>query len=189
MADDSHELGGRRSQARHAFENGGISGLLFVVLSRIESLDSVEKTALMAFGITAGGAIAKAWNEHRLTGKLLAKIGLGGIVLTLFTGCAWSVGDVQPMSFEGRNGETIIACRVQGIQVAVGDGGLCRNAEGGHVSQVFSGLFTGTVEAAGRIVGALLSPFGALGAAGDALRAPAAVPVSPPPPAPPLFVD
>lgn len=185
MAEDSHRLGGRRTQTRHNVENMGISGLLFVVLNRIDSLDSMEKTAIMGAGVVMIGAAAKFWSERDIGGKLLAKVGLGSLVLLVLTGCGISLGQVKPEQFEGSNGETIIACEMRGIQIGVGDGGVCQNAEGGHVSSIFSQMFIGTVEAAGRVLGALLSPFGAIGAAGEALRAPAPPPAIVAPEEPP----
>jgi len=190
MAEKSHDLGGRRSQARHNFENAGASGLVWFVLNRIDSLDSAEKTALMGFLVVALSALAKAWSDHRLTSKLLAKAGLGGIVLVALSGCAISLGEIEPHEFEGSNGETIIACSVRGVQLAAGDGGVCSNVEGGRVSDAFAWLVTSVVEGVGRVLGAVLSPFGAIGAAGDALRAPTAPSAPPPPPpAPPLFAE
>jgi len=112
--------------------------------------------------------------EDALTGRIKRAISGGAAALLLLSlvGCGISLGRVTPASYTGINGETIIACEIVGIQLGIGDGGVCQNVEGGELSDAPVRL----VEAAGRIAGALFTPFGAVGAA---LSAP-----PPPPPAP-----
>lgn len=178
MAEDSHPNGGRRSQTRHNLENMGGFGIVWLVLNRVDGLTSAEQTVALGVGMAGLSALAKFWSENGISKRLLGKIGLTGMALLLFTGCGISLGQVTPSKFEGSNGETIIACEMRGIQIGIGDGGVCQNAEGGHVSNTFAVLFTGTIEAVGRILGAVLSPFGAAGAA---LQSAPAVTLPPPP--------
>lgn len=178
MAEDSHPNGGRRSQTRHNIENMGGFGIVWLILNRIEGLSSAEQTVALGVGMAALSGALKFWNENGIGKRLLKKLGLSSIVLLLLTGCGISIGHVTPSEFEGENGQTIIACEMKGIQLGFGDGGVCQNAEGGHVSNTFAVLFTGTIEAVGRILGAVLSPFGAAGAA---LQSAPAVTLPPPP--------
>ena len=165
MAEDSHKLGGQRSQARHNVENLGAGGILFVILGRIDGLTSMEQTAIMGAGMVVMSAFAKMWSENGMTARVISKLGLGLLTLFVVSGCAINLGRVTPELFEGQNGETIIACTTEGVQIALGDGGVCRNIEGGHVSETFADLFTGTIEAAGRVIGGVFTGLGSAGAA------------------------
>ena len=176
MAEDSHPRGGRRSHTRHNLENMGGFGVVWLILNRMDGLSSAEQTVALGVGMALLSGAAKIWNEYGLTGKLLKKVGLGALVALLLTGCGVSIGKVTPHEFEGENGQTIIACEMTGVQFGAGDGGVCQNAEGGHVSDVFAWMVTGIVDSAGRILGAVLSPLSALGSAGDSLRGPPPTP-------------
>ena len=103
--------------------------------------------------------------------KLLAAVGAALIL----SGCAGSVGTVTPVSMEAELVEgqvvTVIAYETKGIQwtngyaIVGGNGSGSSALEGGNISDNGGGVITGTVEAIARILGALLSPFGAASAA------------------------
>ena len=163
MAKKSDPKGGQRSHARHGGElaTGGALALLIVSFVPEGVLDAFQ-TNLMGIVLTGGfSSLTKALSGGGF-GKLLKAIGIGSIVLTM--GCGVSLGRVTPMDFSGPDGETIISCELTGFHLGVFDGGVCRNVEGGQVGETFVDLTTGLVEAAGKILGALLSPFGAASA-------------------------
>jgi len=159
----------------------GAFGVVWLALNRMDGLSTAEQTVALGVGMAVLSGIAKVWSENSLTQKLLAKVGLASLVLLVLTGCGVSLGHVTPHEFEGENGQTIIACEMRGIQLGVGDGGVCQNAEGGHVSDVFAGMWTATVDTVRTIVAAIFVPFSAIGAAGQSIAAapPASFPTPP----------
>ena len=172
----SHELGGQRTQVRHNIENLGVGGLLLILVNRLEGFESWEQNALMYGGMAIGSAVLK-WlsTSSPIRDGLLKKIGILSIVAAVFTsGCAVQLGSVKPHFETGPNGNTIVACEVKGVSLALGDGGICRNVEGGHVSQFFSSMFTSTVSLALGVVGSIFGGIGGIGAAMTAQPIPAA---------------
>ena len=161
----SHKDGGYRTGVRHNFENLGAGSIAWVILNRIDALEAPEKTALLVGMMALGSWGAKVWNQNQITAKLLKKIGLSALIVSMLSGCALNIGQVTPDEYTGVNGETIIACELKGIQFGVFDGGVCRNVEGGQVGRTFVDLFTGAVEAVGRILGGILTGFSAAGSA------------------------
>lgn len=157
MAQDSHPLGGRRSLTRHGGETTVVTALSAIVIGKFGSVAGLDDPFYQAMGLAvltgALGTLAKIWHENGLTKKLLAKAGLAALLLPLLGGCAVQLGTSTPESFTGPMGETIIACDVRGVSIAIGDGGVCQNVEGGHVSSAFSALWQGTVGAAVNLVG------------------------------------
>lgn len=103
--------------------------------------------------------------------KLLATL-TAALVLS---GCAGSIGTVKPVSMKAELEEgqvvTVIAYETKGIHwtngYAIVGGNVSGSAalEGGNISDNGGGVITGTVEAVARILGALLSPFGAASSA------------------------
>lgn len=173
MAEDSHPLGGRRSVTRHGTETGVVTAFSAIVIGKFGAVAGLDDPFYQAMGLAVLtgilGSLAKVWNENGLTKKLLAKAGLAALLLPLLGGCAIQLGTSTPEAFTGPMGETIIACEVRGVSVALGDGGVCQNIEGGHVSSAFSALWQGTVGSALNLVGAFLG------------RPPVAAPVAVPP--------
>ncbi len=163
----SDELGGQRSQMRHNLDNLGAGGFLWILLQRMDSLDSTEKMVLMGAGMAFISAALKFWSTHDLGGKLLKKLGLGALVVLLSTsvGCAVFAGSSKPELFEGVNGETIVACEIKGIAFTFGDADICRNVEGGHISEPFAGVLSGLFETVLRVVGGIFTGIGGVGAA------------------------
>jgi len=161
MAKKSHEDGGRRSTVRHAGElTGGASLALLIVSFLPEGSISPFQATLMGTVLTGGfSQIAKLASDGGFA-RMLKTFGVGSIVLLMCSGCAFNLGVVTPHEYLGANGETIIACELKGVQFGLFDGGVCQNVEGGQVGNTFVELTTGLVEAVGRILGALLSPFG-----------------------------
>ena len=174
----SDPQGGQRSQVRHNVDNLGMSGFAWVAINRLAEADylsTAEATAIFGGVVVVGSGFLKWASSKGLGDRILKKLGLVGLVLVMLSGCGISVGHVVPHEFTGANGQTIIACTVTGVQLGIGDGGVCRNVEGGHVSKSFADLFTGTLEAAGRIIGGVFMGLGSAGAA-IAPAAPAADP-------------
>lgn len=209
MAEDSHAQGGRRSRIRHATEGGTLSSAVtFLMLQWSPAFLSGESGPVMK-SLLAGaligilGGLYKWFHESGIEGAITGRIkraiegGAAALLLLSLVGCGISLGRVTPASYTGINGETIIACEVVGIQLGIGDGGVCQNVEGGELSDAPVRL----VESVGRIAGAIFTPFGALGAALSAPPPPAPAPVrdvpgiviEPSPPAPeasePSFID
>ena len=91
-----------------------------------------------------------------------------GLLMACLTGCALSVGTIEPREFTAVSGETVLACETKGIQFSVGDGGNCRvdsdgflsTQEGGHASDTARDIVLGVFEGAGRIVAGM---FGGIG--------------------------
>lgn len=152
---------GMRSQARHNFENLGAGALAWFALNRFEDLSTVEKDALLIGGMAILSGLAKFWSSHDIGGRILSKLGLGALVLLMLSGCTGVIGTLDPEEYEGSNGETIVACRIAGFSWAFGAGGTCGTVVGGHVSDVFAGLVTGTLDAAARMAGGFLTGAGA----------------------------
>ncbi len=164
----SHKQGGRRGQVRHNIENAGGLALLGVILGRVDGLSSGEALAIMATAGVVMSGLAKAWNEHGLTGKLLAKIGLV-LPLIISVGCAGIIGTSKPEAVDVGNGETIIAHEITGVAWAFWDAGIGQNVEGGSGGEVTVGI----VEAAGRVLAAIFGGLGAgLASTADALDPP-----------------
>ena len=161
MVKKAHEQGGRRGQIRHSSEAMGASGILWVLLNRIEGLSSAESTALMGAGVVILGALAKAWSEYGLTAKLLGKLSLGGLVVTL--GCAGLIGTSTPQGIDVGNGETIVAHTVEGVAWSFWDGGIGQNVEGGTGGQTTVGVLQGIVEAVGRVIAGMFTGLGGIG--------------------------
>lgn len=173
--------GGHRSATRHASEIGVGGALALLIVSYLPEgvADAFQSNMLSVVLTGAFSTVAKMAGGGTATAliKKVLKLGLvAGLMGTM--GCAMSIGQVTPEEFTGANGETIIACDLKGIQFGVFDGGVCRNVEGGQVGETFVDLFTGAVEAVGRILGGILTGFAS---AGSALGAPqAAVPAAAP---------
>jgi len=98
------------------------------------------------------------------------------VLVLALAGCQSTMGTIEPQEFTSVAGETIIACKVEGWTIAVGDGGVCRvddsgmlsTTEGGRVSETFRDLTIGVVETAGRIFAGIFGGIGGFfsGAAG-----------------------
>lgn len=157
MAEDSHPLGGRRTVTRHGTETTVVTAISAIFVGKFGAGLGLDDPFYQAMGLAVltgvGGAIVKTWNENGLTKKLLGKVGLAVVLIPFLGGCAVQLGTSTPESFTGPMGETIIACDVRGVSIAIGDGGVCQNVEGGHVSQMFSALWQGTVGTAVNLVG------------------------------------
>lgn len=162
----SHVDGGQRSAKRHAGEltGGAAMALLLVSLLPEGMLDAFQGNLA---SVVMTGAFSQASKLASNGGfmNLLKRLGAVSLLVVMVSGCGVSMGRVTPHEFTGHNGETIIACTIEGVQFGLFDGGVCRNVEGGQVGQTFVDLFTGTVEAVGRIVGGLLMGLGGAGAA------------------------
>lgn len=161
MVKKSDPQGGRRGQVRHTTESMGASGILWVLLNRMDGLSSAEATACMGAGVVILTGLAKAWQEHGLTRKLLAKMSLGSLVVTL--GCAGLIGTSTPTGIDVGNGETIVAHTVEGLAWTFWDGGVGQNVEGGTGGQVTVGVVEGIIEAVGKVVGGLFMGLGGIG--------------------------
>lgn len=171
MAKKGHELGGQRvSKKRHAGELGAGGALALLIVSYLpEGFADPFQTNLLSVVLTAVfSTAAKALREV----DVLRKMGIGGLVVVLLSsGCALTMGEIEPREFTGVQGETIVACEIRGVSLAVGDGGTCATVEGGQVSAGFVDVVLGLVESAGRIVGGIFTGIGGIGAAvspGDA---------------------
>lgn len=177
MGEKSHELGGQRSNVRHNIDQLGGFGAAYFVLNRFVengTIDTMEAAMLFGSIQWAVSALGKAASTYGP--KLLARYGFTLSLFLLLSGCAIQLGRSTPHEFTGANGETIIACDVQGISVALGDADICRNVEGGHVGRDFVDMTLGVVKAAGSIVAGF---FTGLGGAGQGMQA--AVNSGPPP--------
>ena len=175
----SDPLGGRRTQLRHGSELVGGMGLAVFVMTFIPDsiLDPFQKN--VGVGILTGvfSHTAKIWDEASITKRIITKVFGASIVLLMLSGCAGFAGRSTPHEFRGPNGETIVACEVAGIGFSFGDADICRNIEGGHVSEFFKDIVLGVTDTAMRIVGGVFAGIGGAGAA-----------MSAPPPAPPAPV-
>jgi hypothetical protein len=130
-------------------------------------MSTAEATAWMGVVVWLASAIGKFWSEHDLSTKLLKRIGLGAllVLMTTSTGCAGFAGVSTPHAFEGINGETIVACDIKGVGFSFGSADICRNIEGGHISEFFKDMTLGVVREASRVVGGVLTGIGGLGTA------------------------
>ena len=160
---------------------GGALALLIVSFFPEDMMNAFQMnlTGVVLTGAFSTGA--KLLNESGLVAKLM-KTGLVALLIGS-TGCAVQLGTVVPEIHTGADGETIVACEVKGVTLAFGDGGICRNIEGGHVSQAFAGLFTSTI---GLAMSAVAGIFGGIGAIGSGMAAqpiPQPVAAAPHPPA------
>tara|TARA_Y100000310_G_scaffold334667_1_gene414933 strand:- start:1019 stop:1537 length:519 start_codon:yes stop_codon:yes gene_type:complete len=159
----SHELGGHRSAVRHGSELGVGAALALLVVSFLPDgwVDAFQSN-LLSVVLTGGFSTAAKLLDAKGLLPGIAKSGLVLIMAGTISGCALTVGTVDPEEFTGVQGETIIACEIKGFSLAVGDGGTCRTVEGGNVSQGFVGMVTGLVESVGRILSGV---FGGIGSA------------------------
>jgi len=180
--------GNERGQIRHGVDNLGAMGFAWLALNRIDALDATEKMVLMGGLTVLGSSVLKAWSSFGMTqriSKLIDKAApLALVCAFLLSGCAIQLGRATPQEFEGKYGETIIACEVVGISMAFGDADICRNTEGGHISEFFKDMVLGITDAAIRIVGGVFTGVGGIGAAiqaQPAVAAPAPAAVAPEP--------
>lgn len=105
----------------------------------------------------------------------MGRIIAGASVLFFLAGCAGSIGVVEPvlLTAELLDGQVVSEVHyvTRGIQwtngyaVVGGDEEGPSALEGGNLSENGGSVITGTIEALGRILGAMLSPFGAASAA------------------------
>lgn len=197
MGEKSDELGGRRTITRHTFEGGAVTALSALIVGKLGGLVGVvepwEQAAALSILVGILGGFAKFWHENRITARALARV-LGPdspagptagalIAAFLISGCAIQLGTADPKEFRGAFGETIVACEIKGISIAVGDADICRNVEGGRVSQTFADMTLGVVRIVGQAVAGFFSGLGGAGAGmRDALEAsPSSPPASSPP--------
>lgn len=161
MAEKSHPLGGQRTKGRHVAELGTGGALALLIVSFIpEGWMNAFQQNLSGVVLTgAFSTAAKLLHESGLMGRLL-KLGMVLSVMVVLTGCAFSVGTVDPEITTGADGETIVACEMKGVQFGVFDGGVCRNVEGGQVGDTFVELVTGTVTAVIRAIAGGIAGFG-----------------------------
>jgi len=167
----SDPQGGTRTAGRHMGELGVGGALALFIISFIPQ---GEAGVINAFQANLGSIILTGFFStvsKKLHEKgFLPDIGKVGIVVLLAgsIGCAGQVGLVRPTIHTGADGATVVACEVRGISFAFGDADICRNIEGGTVSQFFADMFLGTV----RLVSAGVAGFfSGLGGAGAGMQA------------------
>lgn len=160
----SDKSGGHRSAKRHAGELtiGGSLALLIVSFLPEGAIDPFQAT-LLGTVLTGGFSQGAKLIQGGGIGKMLKFFGVGSLVFML--GCGVSIGRVTPEEFTGNNGETIIACTLEGFQLGVFDGGVCRNVEGGQIGDTFVDLTLGLGRIAMAAIGGIFSAFGSAGAA------------------------
>jgi len=189
MPNKSHELGGKRTKGRHVSELGVGGALALLLVSFVPESWGLDAFQMNLSGVVLTGTfstVAKMLHEAGGLAKILRLSLVLGLFLPL--GCAVQMGKVDPKIHTGADGETIVACTVTGVSVAWGDASVCRNTEGGHVSEAFAGMWTTTVDTIRTIVAAVFVPFGAVGAVGQQIAA-APAPVFPEvPDTPPAFI-
>lgn len=172
MGEKSDPRGGIRSQVRHNTEQVAANGFTFAALKYLVDNDMIDaQMAMLLMGgvVTALSAGLKAWSTLEMTPRvktLLSRwLPMSIISLVLMAqGCAIQVGRVTPEEFTSITGETLIACKVEGIQFAFGDADICRNVEGGHVSRTFADMTLGIVRLAANAVAGFFSGLGGAGA-------------------------
>ena len=167
-AKKSDPKGGIRSKKRHAVEGGVAASLAVFVVSFFPegSLGLIQVGSLTAI-MTAGFSwVAKLMNENDSAGRVLKNVFHLSLVAILFSGCAVQIGTSTPHQFTSADvSKVIIACDLKGIQLTFGDADICRNIEGGHISEGFAGVITSTVDAAVRVVAGIFTGLGGVGAA------------------------
>ncbi len=165
---ESDELGGIRSKKRHAVEGTAAASLAVLLISFFPegSLSLMQVGSMTAIMTAVFSSIAKWMNENGIAGRVAKSILHLSLVAALFSGCAMQIGTSTPHQFASANAsEVIIACDLKGIQLTFGDADICRNIEGGHISEGFAGVITSTVDAAVRVVAGIFTGLGSVGAA------------------------
>ncbi len=105
-------------------------------------------------------------NENDIAGRVAKRVLHLSLVAVLFSGCAMTIGTSIPPQFQSALvSEVGIACDLKGVQFTIGDADICRNIEGGHISEGFAGVITSTVDAAVRVVAGIFTGLGGVGAA------------------------
>jgi hypothetical protein len=161
----SDPLGGHRTGTRHATELTISAAAALLMVSFIPEgwVDPFQSNLISVIGTGAFSTIAKFTDQAGVGGRILAKIGKSSIVLLLLgTGCAIQLGTVKPEQFNSPMGDTIVACSVTGVSLALGDADVCRTVSGGHASKQFTNMVGDIVNGVFRAVGGF---FGGLGAA------------------------
>jgi len=157
--------GGARSVGKHVSElgMGGVLASLAVSFLPEDSGLSAFQLALLVSALTGGfSTVAKIMDAKGWLGNV-TKTGLVVLLATTMSGCAFQVGKVDPLFITGADGETIMACKLRGISVALGDGAVCRDTtEGGELSQGFTHMIEAMFNGTARIVGGM---FGGMSAA------------------------
>lgn len=196
MGEKSDELGGRRTITRHTFEGGAVTALGALIVEKWGGLFGIaegwEQTAALSILVAILGGLAKFWHENRITARLLgflppappAPPAAIAFLAVFLSGCAIQLGTADPKEFRGAFGETIVACEIKGISIAIGDADICRNVEGGKVSQTFADMTLGVFRIVGQAVAGFFSGLGGAGAGmKDALAEPQKAPEEPAVPA------
>lgn len=169
---------------KHNTENGLALGLAAAVSEMLFargwlSTQSEVLVAVIALGFV-GSALAKLSREAKLRQRIGTKLGswIGpALALIYLTGCAGSLGTVTPvlLTAEMEGGQLVseVYFETKGLQwtngyaVVGGDENGASALEGGNISENGGSIITDTITGLGRVLGALLSPFGA---ASDALE-------------------
>lgn len=188
MGEKSDELGGqRRTITRHSFEGGAVTAFASLVVAKFGETVGItevwEQGAALSVLVGVFAGIAKFWHENRITSRILNRLGPAApvaVAALLLSGCAIQLGTANPKEFNGAFGETIVACEIKGISLAIGDADICRNVEGGHVGRDFVDMTLGVVRMLGQAVAGL---FTGLGGAGQGMAAALAAPEAPAAPA------
>lgn len=174
----------RRTITRHSFEGGAVTAFAALLVAKFGASFGItevwEQSAALAILVGLLGGLAKFWHENGITQILLDRLrggtppAAGAAILAgfLLSGCAIQLGTANPKEFSGAFGETIVACEIRGISIAMGDADICRNVEGGHVSKTFADMVLGTIRTAVAGVAGLFSGFGQAGTAMQAALAP-----------------
>lgn len=186
MGEKSDELGGqRRTITRHSFEGGAVTALSALIVGKFGDVfglvDPWQQAAALSVLVGALGGVAKFWNENRITSRILNRLGPAApvaLAAMILSGCAIQLGTAKPEEFHGAFGETIVACEIKGISIAIGDADICRNVEGGHVGRDFVDMTLGVVRMLGQAVAGL---FTGLGGAGQGMAAALVAPEAPAP--------
>ncbi len=161
----SNELGGQRSGVRHASEIGIGGALALLIVSFLPDawIDPFQSNLISVVLTATFSTAAKLLQQKGILG-ILGKAGLV-VLVTTSMGCAVFAGSSKPYEFTGVQGETIVACEIKGIALTFGDADICRNVEGGHISEPFAGVLSGLFDAVLRIIGGIFTGIGGVGAA------------------------
>ena len=174
--------GAGRTYPRHGGEVGIVSSFVNVgamlwgpgLLGDIENPETRQVAiALLAGGVSGLVTMGYRWVhvsgiEKAFTDRIVnairggaAAILLSLVMSTVLTACALGRGDIKPKAMTTVGGQTVVACEVSGTWFVFGKSSICRTMDGGEMSQGAVGIFTSTIETAGRIVAGL---FGGIGA-------------------------
>ena len=158
----SDPLGGHRTGKRHATELtiSAAASLLLVSFIPDGWVDPFQSNLISVIGTGAFSTIAKFTDQAGLGKRILGKLGI--VLLIAPLGCAIQLGTVKPEQFNSPMGDTIVACSVTGVSLALGDADVCRTVSGGHASKQFTDMVGDIVNGVFRAVGGF---FGGLGAA------------------------